>query len=86
MEDRAAYERGRVRSHRPDAMKSFERGLVEVVMGRQRDQFTIVAENGAIGRTAKIDGTADNRVKDRLNVACRAADYAQNVAHCGVLL
>src|SRR4030095_6803451 len=39
-EYRAAYERGRVRSHRPDAIKSFECGLIEVVMGCQADQFT----------------------------------------------
>jgi hypothetical protein len=54
--------------HRPNLMDGFERGVIEVVMGCHRDQFTIIPKHDSVRRSAKMDGTARDCLKYWLNV------------------
>ena len=63
-----------VRPHRPYFTEDIERGLVEVVVTRDRDQFPIKAVDDAIGSAAQRDGPAGDCLEYRLEVRRRAAD------------
>src|SRR5262249_23434813 len=72
--------------HRPNLMKGFERCVIEVVISSHRDQFTIIPKHDSVRRSAKIDGTAGNCLKYRLNVSCRTTDDLEHVGGGSLLL
>src|SRR5262249_14545493 len=86
LQDCPAHDCSIVGPHRPNSMKGFERRVIKVVMGCHRDQSTIIPKHDSVCRPAKIDGTADDRLKYRLNVSCRAADHLEHVSGGGLLL
>ena len=68
LQDCTAHDCSIVGPHRPNLIKGFERRVIEVVMGCHPDQLTIIPKYDPVRRSAKIDGTADDCLKYRLNV------------------
>ena len=71
-QDRSARSRSIVWLHGPDFLIRVERGLVEVVVGHHAEQFAVVPKDHTVRGSAKIDGTARDRIEDRLQVTVRA--------------
>src|SRR5262245_49712731 len=85
IENRAAGERTPIQSPRKHAAHGVDARLCPVVLRDEVELFPIESDYGAEGRIAQLDGSANDRVEDRLDVRGRAADHAEDLARGGLL-
>src|SRR5262249_33026631 len=74
------------RGHRERSLNSLEPPRAHAVESRDVDELAVERKNSAAFGIAKLARIARDSLEDRLHVALRLADHAQDVARGGLLL